>query len=107
MLTPNVNNVDNTKKQACTGVLHIDQRHKMQVIVVLIMIIVGAMALVGLGGLLVGTRRAANREAALKQQHADTAPMPMDFGGAPPRRRARHGQPAVASWHHSAPRTTQ
>src|SRR5258707_7126239 len=81
--------------------------HKMEVIVGLIMIIVGAMALVGLGGLLVGTRRAAKRETALKQQRADTAPTPMNFGGAPPRHRARHGQPAVASWHQSAPRAPQ
>jgi hypothetical protein len=79
----------------------------MEVIVGLIMIIVGAMALVGLCGLLVGTRRAANRETALNQQRADTAPTPMNFGGAPPRRRARHGQSAAASWHQSAPRTPQ
>lgn len=79
----------------------------MQLTVGLIMIIIGAVALVGLGVLLVGTRRAANRETALEQQRADTAPTPMNFGGAPPRHRARHGQPAAASWHQSAPRTPQ
>jgi hypothetical protein len=75
------------------------------------MMVVGAVALVGLGVLLVRAQRATNRETVVEQRRADTAPTPtptpMDFGGAPPRHRARHGQPAAASWHQSAPRTPQ
>jgi hypothetical protein len=79
----------------------------MLVTVGLIMMVAGAVALVGLGVLLVRAQRATNRETVVEQQRADTAPAPMDFGGAPPRHRARHGQPAAASWHQSAPRTPQ
>ena len=77
----------------------------MLVTVGLNMLVVGAVALVGLGVLLVRAQRATNRERDLEQERADTAPTPMYFGGAPPRHRARHGQPAAASWHQSAPRT--